>query len=120
MAQTITVYEKPTCTTCRKLNKLFEQQGIDYKKVNYFIDPLTEEKLSGLFRKAALKPYDALRRAEPDFKGLGITADTPDAEIIRQMVAHPAILQRPIVEIGNKAVLARPIEKAIELIESAK
>jgi arsenate reductase (glutaredoxin) len=120
MAKTITVYEKPTCTTCRKLNKLFTEKGIDYTKVNYFIDPLTEEKLTGLFKKAGLKPYDALRRAEPDFKGLGITAETPDAEVIRQMVAHPAILQRPIVEVGDKAVLARPIEKAIDLIESAK
>lgn len=120
MAKTITVYEKPTCTTCRKLNKLFEEKGIDYKKVNYFIDPLTEEKLTDLFKKAKLKPYDALRRSEPDFKGLGITADTPDTEVIRQMVAYPAILQRPIVEIGSKAVLARPIEKAVELIEAAK
>lgn len=120
MAKTITVYEKPTCTTCRKLNKLFEEKGIGYDRVNYFIDPLTEENLAGLFKKANLKPYDALRRAEPDFKGLGITADTPDEDVIRQMVAYPAILQRPIVEVGNKAVLARPIEKAIELIESAK
>lgn len=118
MAKTITVYEKPTCTTCRKLNKLFAEKGIDYKKVNYFIDPLTEEKLTDLFKKAKLKPYDALRRAEPDFKGLGITADTPDSEVIRHMVAFPSILQRPIVEVGNKAVLARPIEKAVELIES--
>jgi len=120
MGDTITVYEKPTCTTCRKLNKLFAEKGIDYTKVNYFIDPLTGEKLAGLFQKTGMRPYDALRRAEPEFKGLGITADTPDAEVIRQMVAHPAILQRPIVEVGNKAVLARPIEKAIELIESAK
>lgn len=120
MAKTITVYEKPTCTTCRKLNKLFQEKGIDYKKVNYFIEPLTEEKLTGLFKKAGLAPYEALRRAEPDFKGLGITAETPAAEVIRQMVAYPAILQRPIVEVGDKAVLARPIEKAIELIESVK
>ena len=120
MSNTITVYEKPTCTTCRKLNKLFTEKGIDYTKVNYFIEPLTEEKLAGLFKKAGLKPYDALRRSEPDFKGLGITADTADADVVKAMVEHPAILQRPIVEIGDKAVLARPIEKALELIESSK
>jgi arsenate reductase len=119
MAKTITVYEKPTCTTCRKLNKLFAEQGIDYKKVNYFIEPLTEEKLTDLLSKAGLEPYDVLRRNEPDFKPLGITKDTAPEEIIRQMVAHPNILQRPIVEIGDRAVLARPIEKAVELIESA-
>ena len=112
----ITVYEKPTCTTCRKLNKLFEENGIDWKKVNYFIEPFTEKKLSGLLKKTGLRPYDVLRRAEPDFKGLGITADSPDAEVIKAMVAHPSIIQRPIVEVGDKAVLARPIETALEII----
>jgi len=112
----ITVYEKPTCTTCRKLSKLFLENGIGYDKVNYFIEPFTEKKLSGLLKKTGLKPYDVLRRAEPDFKGLGITAETPDAEVVKAMVAHPSIIQRPIVEVGDKAVLARPIETALEII----
>lgn len=112
----ITVYEKPTCTTCRKLNKLFAENGIDYRKVNYFIEPLTEKKLAELFKKADMRPYDALRRAEPEFKTLGITAETPDAEVIKAMAEHPAILQRPIVEVGNRAVLARPVVSALELI----
>ena len=112
----ITVYEKPTCTTCRKLNKLFEEKGIDWKKVNYFIEPFTEAKLSALLKKAGLKPYDVLRRAEPDFKGLGITAETKDSDVIKAMVAFPSIIQRPIVEVGDRAVLARPIEKALEVL----
>ena len=112
----ITVYEKPTCTTCRKLNKLFEENGVDWKKVNYFIEPFTEAKLTALLKKSGLKPYEVLRRAEPDFKGLGITAETPDKVVIAAMVKYPSIIQRPIVEVGEKAVLARPIERAIELI----
>lgn len=112
----ITVYEKPTCTTCRKLVTLFRDNGIDFDRVNYFIEPLSEAKLKGLLRKAGLKPYDVLRRAEPDFKALGITAETPDAEVIKAIVENPSILQRPIVEVGDKAVLARPVEKALELI----
>ena len=62
MAVRITVYEKPTCTTCRKLNKLFEERGIDWKKVNYFIEPFTE-KADGAFEKTGMKPFDLLRRA---------------------------------------------------------
>src|SRR2546425_10178344 len=104
MAPKITVYEKPTCTTCRKLSKLFLENGIGYDKVNYFIEPFTEKKLAALLKKTGLRPYDVLRRAEPDFKGLGITADTPDAEVVRAMVAHPSIIQRPIVEVGDNAV----------------
>ncbi len=116
MAAKITVYEKPTCTTCRNLAKLFVENGVDWEKVDYFIEPFTEKKLGDLLKKTGLRPYDVLRRAEPDFKGLGITAETPDADVIKAMVAHPSIIQRPIVEVGDKAVLARPIEKALEII----
>ena len=112
----ITVYEKPTCSTCRKLTKLFIENGVDWDKVNYFIEPFDEKKLTALLKKTGLRPYDVLRRAEPDFKGLGITADSPDADVIKAMVAFPSIIQRPIVEVGDKAVLARPIEKALEII----
>ncbi|MEP7075119.1 MAG: ArsC/Spx/MgsR family protein [Acidobacteriota bacterium] len=116
MGQHITVYEKPTCTTCRKLNKLFEEKGIDRKKVNYFIEPFTENKLSGLLKKTGLKPFEVLRRAEPDYKLAGIDKDSSDKEVIAAMVKFPSIIQRPIVEVGDRAVLARPIEKALELI----
>ena len=113
----ITVYEKPTCTTCRKLNKLFEENGIDWKKVNYFIDQFDEKKLASLLKKTGMRPYDVLRRAEPDFKTAGINEKSPDADVIAAMVKFPSIIQRPIVEVGGKAVLARPIEKALGLIK---
>jgi arsenate reductase len=113
----ITVYEKPTCTTCRNLNKLFVENGLDWDKVNYFIEPFTEQKLTKLLKKTGMRPFEVVRRAEPDFKGLGITAETSDAEVIAAMVKYPSIIQRPIVEVGNKAVLARPIDKALELIK---
>ncbi|MEQ1606084.1 MAG: ArsC/Spx/MgsR family protein [Pyrinomonadaceae bacterium] len=112
----ITVYEKPTCTTCRKLNKLFIENGVDWTKVNYFIEPFDEKKLTSLLKKTGMKPFDVLRRAEPDYKLAGIDKDSRDAEVIAAMVKYPSIIQRPIVEVGDKAVLARPIEKALELI----
>jgi arsenate reductase (glutaredoxin) len=112
----ITVYEKPTCTTCRKLNKMFEEHSIDWKKVNYFIQPFTEGKLTALLKKTGLRPYDVLRRNEPGFKTLGIDEKTADKDVIKAMVANPSIIQRPIVEVGDRAVLARPIEKALEVI----
>lgn len=112
----ITVYEKPTCTTCRKLNKLFIENGIDWTKVNYFIEPFDEINLASLLEKTGLRPFDVLRRAEPEYKIAGIDKDSTDAEVIAAMVKYPSLIQRPIVEVGEKAVLARPIEKALELI----
>ena len=120
MSEQITVYEKPTCTTCRNLNKLFAENAVDYRKVNYFIEPLTEEKLKDLLRKANLAPIDVLRHKESLAEELNITKDTAPDEIIKLIVENPSLLQRPIVEVGDKAVLARPVEKAIELIKSVK
>jgi len=115
----ITVYEKPTCTTCRKLAALFKESGVEYDKVNYFIDPLPAEKLRDLLQKANLSPRDVLRKNEPEYKALKIAEVTDDARLIELIVENPSLLQRPIVEIGDRAVLARPVENALELIGSA-
>jgi arsenate reductase len=77
---------------------------------------MTEEKLRGLLRKANLSPFEVLRKKEPLFKELNITEEIPADEIIKLIIENPNLLQRPIVEVGNRAVLARPIEKALELI----
>jgi arsenate reductase len=111
MAQ-ITVYEKPTCTTCRNLATLFRENGIGYDKVNYFIEPFTEQNLGDLIAKTGMRPFKLVRGAA----AAGITEETLDDEVIRAMVADPNLIQRPIVEVGDKAVLARPIEKALELL----
>ncbi len=120
MPDKITVYEKPTWTTCRNLAQLFRENNIDYENVNYFADELTEEKLRDLLKKANLSPFEILRKKESIFKELNLSPETPPDEIIKLIVKNPGLLQRPIVEVGDKAVLARPIEKAIELINSAK
>lgn len=116
MSDQITVYEKPTCTTCRNLAVLLRENGIDYDKVNYFIDPLSEQQLRTLLKKSGLTAFEVLRKNEPVVKELGITAETPNDEIIKHIAENPSILQRPIVEVGNRAILARPIEKALELL----
>ena len=118
MTDKITVYEKPTWTTCRNLAQLFRENNIDYDRINYFIEPLTEEKLRGLLAKANLSPFDVVRKNETVYKELKVSEIEDESELIKIIVENPGILQRPIVEVGDRAVLARPIEKAIELINS--
>lgn len=69
--------------------------------------------------KAGLRPFEVLRTKEPECKESGITPKTPDDEVISFIVKNPSVLQRPIVEVGDKAILARPAEKALELIKEA-
>ena len=104
--------------TCRNLGQLFRENNIETENVNYFDEELTEEKLRDLLRKANLSPFEVLRKKEPIFKELNLTEETAPDEIVKLIIENPALLQRPIVEVGDKAVLARPIEKALELINS--
>jgi len=114
----LTVYEKPTCTTCRKLFVLLTERGVDFERVNYHVDPLPAEKIRSLLAKAGLAPADALRKREPVFASLALAErDLSDDELIDLMAKHPELLQRPIVERGERAVLARPVERVLELLD---
>jgi arsenate reductase len=116
-APRITVYEKPTCTTCRKLFDLLKESGVDFEKVNYFVEPLSKAQLQRLLRKAGLKPRDVLRAKAPQYKELGLAdPKVGDARLLELLVAHPDLLQRPIVERGDRAVLARPPERVREIL----
>ena len=112
----LTVYEKPTCTTCRKLVKLLEERGIDFERVNYHVDPLSEEKIRELVRKTGGSAADLLRKREPAYKEHVDGRDLSDDELIRLMAEHPPLLQRPVIERGDRAVLGRPVERALELL----
>lgn len=113
----LTVYEKPTCTTCRRLGELLEERGIEFERVNYHIDPLPEEKIRELLRKAGVGPHEVLRTKEPVYDELGLDSrEVSDDELIVLMVEHPQLLQRPIVERGDRAVLARPPERVLEIL----
>jgi arsenate reductase len=117
MYKKITVYEKPTCTTCRNMSLLLRENGIEFDKINYFTEPFTTKSLGALLKKAKLRPYEALRHRETQVKELGLSETTPDNEVLQAIVDNPSILQRPIVESGDKAVMARPIEKVRELLK---
>ncbi len=114
---TITVYEKPTCTTCRKLHDLLVEAGVDFEKVDYFVEPLSKAQLQRLLKKAGLKPRDVLRTKAPQYKELGLEDPrVGDARLLELIAQHPDLLQRPIVERGDRAVLARPPERVREIL----
>ena len=99
------------------MDKLLRESGISYEKVNYYNEPLTKKKLTELVRKMNVKPRDILRKSDPIDKELGLDTDEfSDSELIGLMVEHPDLLQRPIVERGDRAVLGRPTENVKELL----
>src|SRR5262249_26588821 len=113
----ITIYQKPTCSTCRSVYEALKASGVDFDAVDYYVDPIPREKLIELLRKMGVKPAALLRTKEPIYKTLGL-GDRPlgDDEIVDLLVQYPDLLQRPIVEHGDKAILARPAERLREIV----
>lgn len=113
----ITVYEKPTCTTCRQLSNLLIKAGISFDKVNYYIEPLSEKEIKSLLKKMNMKASELLRKNEDAYKELKNKIDSlTENEIINLMAENPDLIQRPILEKDDKAILARPIENAREFL----
>ena len=114
----INVYEKPTCTTCRKTIKLLQEKGYEFDRINYYIKPFTKNKLKTLLKKMDMKPSELLRKNEKAYKELDTKNNSySESQLLDKMVANHDLVQRPIVELGNKAVLARPVGKIEELFK---
>ena len=99
------------------MDKLLRESGIAFEKVNYYLAPLGEKKLRELIKKMGIKPRELLRGSEPVYRELELgKKEFSDAEIISLMVKHPDLIQRPIVERGERAVLGRPTENVKTLL----
>lgn len=112
----ITVYEKPTCTTCRNVSKILMEKGIDFQKVNYYVEPFSKSKLKSLLKKMNWKPSELLRKNEEAYKRLKSKInDSSEDDILEMMINYPDLVQRPIVEVNERAILARPAEEINKL-----
>jgi arsenate reductase len=113
----IVVYQKPTCTTCRQVYAALKESGVDFDAVDYYVDPIPRAKLLDLIRKMNISARDLLRSKEPLCKTLGLLDPVrTESEILDAMATYPDLIQRPIVEKGDRAILARPAERLKEIL----
>jgi arsenate reductase len=113
----LTIYQKPTCTTCRTVLKMLQQSGVDFDAINYYIEPIPKTKLNDLLVKMGIKPRGLLRSKEPIYKQLRLAErNLSDDQLVDLMVKHPDLIERPIIEIGERAILARPPERLKEIL----
>jgi arsenate reductase len=113
----IVIYQKPTCTTCRQVHAMLKDGGVDFDTVDYYVDPIPKPRLLELLKKMQLAPRQLLRTKETIYKTLKLgDRDLSDDEIVDLMVKHPDLIQRPIVENGARAILARPAERLKEIL----
>lgn len=113
----VKIYQKPTCSTCRQALQLIKESGKPYTAVNYYDTPFTKSQLKALLKKAKLSAKDILRTKEDIYKSLGLAKkELSDDALIELMVENPDLIQRPIVEKADRAMLARPAETVKQLL----
>lgn len=113
----ITVYDVPRCSKCREVLALIadEAPGVPINRIEFHETGLTQDGLRELLHVAGLEPRDVLRTRESLVAELDLPGERTDDELIELIVEHPRLLQRPLVVRGDRALLARPVERVREL-----
>ena len=113
----IVIYHNPRCSKSRSACELIASQGLAAKVIDYLKTPLSQDELRGLLKKLGMKPEELVRRGEAMFKENYAGRTLSEEQWLDALVAHPILIERPIVVRGAKAVIGRPPEKVMELLD---
>jgi arsenate reductase (glutaredoxin) len=114
---TITIYHNPACGTSRNTLAMIRQSGTEPRVIEYLKTPPTRQELERLIRKMGITPRALLREKGTPYKELGL--DDPkwsDEELIGFMLAHPILINRPIVVTERGVRLCRPSEAVLDIL----
>ncbi len=111
------LYHNPRCSKSRNALELLEQRGLTPSVVRYLETPPSADELKQILARLGISPRQLLRSGEEDYKTLNLADPTlTDEQIIDAMVAHPKLIERPILVAGDVAVIGRPPEKVLEIL----
>ena len=114
--ESCTVLFNPRCSKCRQARDILDERGVEADLVHYLDDTPSRAEIVRIYGLLGLDdPRGMIRRGEPEYKELGL-ADADDDALFDAMAAHPILIERPIVIVGDRAVVARPPERLLELL----
>lgn len=111
----VTIYHNPRCSKSRQTLAILEEKKADLNVVDYLTTPPSKAELKRILGMLGMKAAEIIRKKEARDAGLDITAMS-EAALVDAMVAHPIIIERPIVVAGDKAVMGRPPENVLSII----
>lgn len=115
--QQVTIYHNPRCTKSRQTLALLREHGTEPVVVEYLSTPVSAVGLKRLVKALGIPATDLLRRKEKLFREVCADGEPDNAEAIRLLAAHPQLMERPIVVCGDRAVIGRPPENVLELLQ---
>jgi len=111
----VTLFHNPRCSKSRQAKALLDERGIDFTIVEYLKTPLSLAELQDLQRQLGVPVREMVRRKEAAFAENGL-ADADDERLLAAIADHPILLERPVVVVDERAVIARPPERLGELL----
>ncbi|MCP1477411.1 arsenate reductase [Pseudomonas sp. EB276 TE3739] len=113
----LTLYHNPRCSKSRAALDLLEARGLQPTIVRYLETPLNAAQIKALLDKLGISARQLLRTGEEEYKTLNLAdASLSEQQLIEAIAAHPKLMERPILEVGDKAVIGRPPENVLELL----
>ncbi|WP_456256160.1 arsenate reductase (glutaredoxin) [Pseudomonas iridis] len=113
----LTLYHNPRCSKSRGALELLEARGLTPNVVRYLETPLNAAQIKALLGKLGISARQLLRTGEDEYKMLQLADDSlSEAQLIAAIAEHPKLMERPILEADEKAVIGRPPENILELL----
>jgi len=112
-----TIYHNPRCSKSRQTLELIKTQDIEPEIVLYLETPLDAQTIAGLLKKLGISARQLLRRGEQAYKEQNLSdTSLTEKQLIDAMVKSPKLIERPVVVVGNKAIIGRPPEQVLEIL----
>ena len=113
----LTIWHNPRCSKSRRTLELIKDRGLEPIIVEYLSAPPTADELRETLKALDLEPRELMRKTEPVYRELGLDDHSlSDDELVAVMVAHPILIERPVVLVGERAILGRPPENVLALL----
>lgn len=115
----ITIYYKPSCATCKEALQILKDANMDLEAIDYFSLPIPKAKLKELIQKIGLPVAELIRKKDQLYEDLRLGAKVlTEGQWLDLLAIYPDLLQRPIVERGERAIVGRPVKKIREFLAS--
>ncbi len=114
---TVRMLHNPRCSKSRATLELLQARGIEPELVLYLENPPDRDELRTILERLGKSPIELVRKGEAEFRELGLDAPgVTDDDLVKAMVEHPRLIERPIVLAGNRAAIGRPPESVLEIL----
>ncbi len=116
----LTIYHNPRCSKSRAALAMLQAHEVPLRIVEYLKEPPARAELAAIRKKLGLNPAEWIRKGEPEYKQAALGPQSTEEQLLDAMAKHPILIERPIVVRGTRAVLGRPPDRVLELLQDGE